>query len=98
MDRRVMPKTAVEMVRTVLRHAADSDRWLSAYEIQSRVFEFFEKGYSESAITARIRDCRKAQYGGHRIDCRKRAGSTASEYRLVVPRPAGVPGLFDGRA
>jgi hypothetical protein len=94
-----MPKTAVDMVRAVLAHGRLQDSWLTAYEIQARVFEFFGKNYSESAITARIRDLRKARYGGHRIDCRKRRGATASEYQLHVAVPeipaALSPDLFN---
>ena len=66
------------MVRdTLLRHD-----WLSPYEIQRFIEAQTGVWHSDSAITARLRDLRKAQYGAHVIIKRKREGSRSYEYRL----------------
>ena len=76
------PKTTLEAVERELVYARARGRWVTSYEIQALVKENWSMLCSESAITARIRDLRKARYGGHRIDCRRRSGSTSYEYRM----------------
>jgi hypothetical protein len=39
---------------------------------------------SDASLTARLRDCRKAQFGSHTVEKRIREGSRAYEYRLVT--------------
>lgn len=75
--------SARDAVLEVLRDGS----WLTPFEIQMEVAKRY-RNFSDSAITARIRDLRKSQYGGHHIYCRKRDTShlgyisRAYEYRL----------------
>jgi hypothetical protein len=43
---------------------------------------------SDSSISARVRDFRKNEYGGHKVESRCRAGTAGCvwEYRLIVNR------------
>jgi len=43
-------------------------------------------GASEASVSARIRDLRKAKFGGYDVDRRNRGGGVW-EYRLKVPAP-----------
>lgn len=49
---------------------AVSECWVTAYEAQGRVKALTGRSISESAITARIRDLRKPQFGAHPVTCR----------------------------
>ena len=42
-------------------------RWLTSVQLQKVIKAKTGKLYSESTITARIRDLRKPEYGGHKI-------------------------------
>jgi len=69
------------------------DDWWRPSELQRLVREQTGQLYSESSITARLRDLRKLRYGGHLIDVRTsprmvRDGhgqrqSREREYRLI---------------
>ena len=76
--------TALDATRKALFEAEKRGRWLAAWEIQRWIKALTGRRYSESGITARIRDLRKAQYGGHRIDERKRERCQSHEYRLIT--------------
>ena len=65
-----------------LRHGAKYGGWFTSPELQHYVKHVTGRLYSDSTITARIRDLRKPQYGGHVIDARKRKSSRSYEYRL----------------
>lgn len=58
-------------------------QWIMPFEICEKLRYSWKLRASDSSVTARLRDLRKAQFGGHRIELRKRAGSRAYEYRLV---------------
>lgn len=45
----------------------------ASHQIQQEVLATFDKWCSDAAITARIRDLRKPEYGSHRIKCTCRA-------------------------
>ena len=68
----------VDMVRTLMQDRA----WWTPWELQERIWTTRGIRASESGLTARIRDLRKEQFGGHTIAIRRRSGSKAYEYRL----------------
>ena len=69
------PKSLREKVYELM----DIFEWLTVWEIN----EMLPKNYSDSTITARIRDLRKPQYGGHTVTKRLRNGSSRTrEYKL----------------
>ena len=80
--------TAMDAVVEVLELAKESGTWLTPYEIEMHIARKYGSRYSDSCITARIRDLRKSQYGAHRVSCRKRDTSSRGfhsrsfEYRL----------------
>ena len=64
---------------------AVSERWVTAYEAQRRVKALTGTLVSESAVTARIRDLRKPQYGAHPVTCRyfaRSKGKKVYEYGI----------------
>ena len=77
--------TALEAVRTAMELNGGH---MTPYEIQNSVSLIFKEWYSDSCITARIRDLRKDMYGGHTVNCRKREGSRAHEYKLITTKEA----------
>lgn len=70
--------SAVSLVADILSVSG----WLAAYEVRDQIIRSHGILFSESGITARIRDLRKPHHGAHEVQCRKRKGSTAWEYRL----------------
>lgn len=72
------PMNLVGYVYEVLR----SRQWVTPSEIQKEIYRRTGEFHSDSSITARIRDSRKAAYGSHVIEKRLRANSKAYEYRL----------------
>jgi hypothetical protein len=58
-------------------------QWIMPREICDKLRYSWQLRASDSSVTARLRDLRKDQFGGHTIELRKRAGSRAYEYRLV---------------
>lgn len=76
-------KSQVDMVRTLLT------TWRAPWEIQEEIWRSCGVRVSESGISARIRDCRKPQYGGHVVLIRKRAGTKFYEYKLDDGRRDG---------
>lgn len=73
--------TGVELVREVMA----SGEWLTIPEIQKRVEEMPNgKFFSESCISARIRDQRKPKHGSHTIARRLRGASrNLYEYSMI---------------
>ena len=57
--------------------------WYTPYCLQQVLLAKYGVMVSDSSISARIRDQRKARFGGHTIEKRKREGSRAYEYKLV---------------
>ena len=68
----------VEMVRLLLSRGG----WLSPFEVQEEIWRTRGIRVSESGISARIRDCRKEEYGSHNVLIRRRAGTKFYEYRI----------------
>jgi len=60
--------------------------WYTDYELQ-RVC-----GGSVGGVGAKRRDLRKAEFGGHEIESRRRGDPARAlwEYHIIVPRPGGV--------
>lgn len=61
-------------------------QWLTAGQITDRAHEYIPKArnwMTTATCTARIRDFRKARYGGHTIRCERRPGFTAPAYKLI---------------
>jgi hypothetical protein len=58
-------------------------QWIMPWEICEKLRYSWQLRASDSSVTARLRDLRKVEFGGHTIELRKRAGSRAYEYRLV---------------
>jgi hypothetical protein len=69
------------MVYDILR---GSGEWWAPWELCNAILSRYALKVSDSSITARLRDLRKPQYGGHSIDKRRREGSAAFEYRIGV--------------
>lgn len=57
-------------------------RWWTPAEICEEVWRTRGIRMSDSGCTARLRDARKEQFGGHKISIRRRNGTKAYEYRL----------------
>lgn len=68
----------VDMVRTLLSRG----HWMTPWELQEEIWRTRGIRASESGLSARIRDCRKLQYGSHNVVIRRRSGSRAYEYRI----------------
>lgn len=69
--------------KEVLRIMADG-RWYTLMELE----RLLGRKYIATSISARIRDFRKAQYGGYRVERRSRNDSMRTfEYRLLPPAP-----------
>ena len=72
-------------------------KWFTLYELQKHISQVHGKWYSDSSLSARVRDFRKAKFGGH--DIKKRIKwpyigpnhptcppqPRTYEYRLVLP-------------
>lgn len=71
-------KTLNDMVLTLLQDG----KWYAPWELCEEIFRTRGIRVSDSTLTARLRDCRKEQYGGHKILIRKRVGTRFFEYRL----------------
>jgi hypothetical protein len=78
------PKASVLNLNGLVRSVLLSDgEWLTPSQIQRGILNRTGEMHSDSSITARIRDLRKPEYGGHVIEKRIREGSRAYEYRLA---------------
>ena len=71
-------KRLVDMVLAILKDG----RWWTPWEICDEIHRNLGIRVSDSSCTARIRDGRKAQYGAHEIEIRKRQGTRSFEYHL----------------
>ena len=72
--------TLVDMVRTILTRGA----WVTPWEICDEIYRTRGIRVSDSTSSARIRDLRKAEYGGHRIAIRRRQGTKSYEYKMEL--------------
>lgn len=71
---------ALAAVREILESAGGL--WLTPYEIQRRVSATYGRWFSDSCITARIRDLRKNRHGA-RIVLRRARNAQTYEYHLL---------------
>lgn len=68
----------VDAVRSILCGGL----WWTFGDLQKELWHFYDIHASEAGISARIRDLRKPEFGGHTIDRRKCEGHLY-EYRMV---------------
>jgi hypothetical protein len=54
--------------------------WMAGYEITDQLWFRYGIVISDTNATARLREARRAEFGGHNIVSRPRAGSSAWEY------------------
>ena len=57
-------------------------RAITIWGLRATIYEQFNDHHSETAISARIRDLRKAKYGSHTVETKRRSKGVY-EYRLV---------------
>jgi hypothetical protein len=57
--------------------------WLTFEQLRKSIWYYYEIPVSEAGVSARIRDLRKARYGGHTIERRKTDRRGIYAYRLV---------------
>lgn len=58
--------------------------WRTPYEIREQlIIQGFHTNLSDAAITARLRDLRKAQFGSYQVDKRIRKGTHSREYKVA---------------
>ena len=85
-------RTQLEIVRDVMLSAAECDAWLTLTEI-SRMARF-----GEASISAQLRHLRREQFGGYRVEKRRRETEASSvitkmlapgkwEYHIVRDAP-----------
>jgi len=68
--------------REVIRDLLSRGHHYSNYEIQGYLQITLGRLISESAVSARVRDLCKPQFGGYTVISRKRHGVTAWEYMI----------------
>jgi hypothetical protein len=71
-------RTLNDMVRALLSNGD----WWTPWEICEAIYRSRGIRVSDSSCTARLRDLRKPEFGGHVIELRRRAKSKAYEYHL----------------
>jgi len=71
-------------IREVIRDLLSRGHHYSTYEIQGYLQIMLGRLISESAVSARVRDLRKPQYGGYNVISRPRHGCSAWEYRVEL--------------
>lgn len=73
------PLNLVGIVREVMLE----NEWLTPYQLQALVEARTGEWHSDSALTARLRELRRAEYGGYLVEKRKCEGLKSFEYRLA---------------
>jgi len=71
-------------IREVIRDLLSRGYAYSTYEVAGFLEITIGRRISESAVSARIRDLRKPQYGGYTVNSRPRHVSTAWEYQILA--------------
>ena len=66
----------------IVRDVLLTHDWISPYALQAAVEARTGAWHSDASISARLRELRRPEYGGHVIVKRKREGSRSYEYRL----------------
>lgn len=71
-------------IREVIRELLSRGHAYSTYEIQGYLQIVLGKMISESAVSARVRDLRKQQFGGIDVKSKRRNNCTAWEYWIAT--------------
>lgn len=71
-------------IREVIRELLSRGHAYSTYEVAGYLEITIGRRISESAVSARIRDLRKPEFGGYTVIAKPRHGCTAWEYRVEV--------------
>lgn len=69
-------------IREVIRDLLSRGYPYTTYEVAGFLEITIKRRISESAVSARIRDLRKPQYGGYTVNSRPRHGCSAWEYSV----------------
>ena len=77
------PAPTVGTLNAIVLDIMADGRWRMPFEICDLILRLHRVKISDSSCTARIRDLKKAKFGGHSVEKRIRDGSRAYEYRLV---------------
>jgi hypothetical protein len=75
-----------ETVKATLLKAAAGDIWYSLVGLQAEIWMKHKVHIPLPSLSARIRDMRKQQYGGYKVE-RKNRGGGLYVYKLVEPEP-----------
>jgi predicted transcriptional regulator len=80
-----------------LRHQHEKIRdWMLVQNDWKTLAEIREAlGFPESSISAQLRHLRKRQFGGYRVEKRRRNGKGTWEYRVLPPEKLVDVSLFD---
>ena len=57
--------------------------WVTPYFVQREIERKTGEFYCDSTMSARIRDLRKARYGGYIVERRRKEGTDSFEYRIT---------------
>jgi predicted transcriptional regulator len=69
--------TQLQTIASLMESAHQANQWLSLAEIEQ------ETGYPQASCSAQLRHLRKEQFGGHRVEKRRRGGQGGTyEYRV----------------
>jgi hypothetical protein len=78
------PAPTVGTLNAIVLDIMGADRrWRTPWELCDIILRDKKLKISDSSCTARIRDLKKAKFGGHSVEKRIRSGSRAYEYRLA---------------
>jgi hypothetical protein len=80
-DERAAP--TVGTLNAIVLEIISDGRWRMPYELCDIILRTHKVRISDSSVTARLRDGRKAKFGSHNVEKRIREGSRAYEYRIV---------------
>ena len=70
-----------------VRHLMSDGQWRTLHQIQDALWWGYGSSASEAGVSARLRDLRKAKFGGYVVDRRRFGGLW--EYRVSEPLPTG---------
>lgn len=71
--------TQMDVIASLMFSARDAGQWLTLYEIEERT------GYPSASISAQLRHLRKAKFGSHVVQKRRRKGYVGT-WEYVVTR------------
>lgn len=71
-------------IREVIRDLLSRGSNYTTYEVAGYLEIVIGRRLSESAVSARIRDLRKPQFGGYKVKSKPRHGCSAWEYSIEV--------------